>query len=785
MAADKKFSDFTEGNEMKVGDRPVGLRPEFPTLNFIFDFPGTGILDSNGNYLFQYATAGTLAVNNLKFINSLTGLPVTITAAGDDSNIDISVQPKGSGKLILDELNWPTADGTAGQFMFTDGSGNLGFTSGVATDIIGTANQVLANGTTGTPQSGSVTLTTPQDIALTSSPTFNNLKLTGASILDANGNIIVSFASQASAVNYLEVTNAPANQRVLLTTVGATATIPLNFRPKGGVLEVSSSDATAGQLWLFASNGNDYTGLRASESSTDLVFTLPAVDGSNRSMLMTNGSGTWSFTTETYAVPGASGNVMTSNGTNWVSSPSAGTGTVSSGLINQLAWYAASGTTVSGLATLASGVLVTSAGSVPSISTTLPNVNIGTPTAGVLTSCTGLPISSGVSGLGTGVATALAVNTGSAGAIVLFNGALGTPSSGTLTSCTGLPVSTGISGLGTGVATALAVNIGSAGAFITFNGALGTPSSGTLTNCTGLPISGTTGYGTGVATALAVNVGTAGAFVVNGGALGTPSSGTLTSCTGLPVSSGISGLGTGVATALAVNTGTAGAFVVNGGALGTPSSGTLSSCTAYPGAWIGRQILKSGTTYTPTSGTKRIFGRMLGGGGGSSGTGTGAPTAGGNAGATTFDSSAYTAPGGGGCPTNGLPGVSGGAGTVVSATTDISIGGAAGGFGALLSTSAPGASTFLGGGGNAAGGGGAAVAGATNSGGGAGGPGPNGSNNGGSGAAAGSYTEFWKGSISGTYTYAIGAGGTAGAAGTGGLAGAIGGSGIIIIDEYS
>lgn len=57
---------------------------------------------------------------------------------------------------------------------------------------------------------------------------------------------------------------------------------------------------------------------------------------------------------------------------------------------------------------------------------------------------------------GTGVATALAVNVGSAGAIVVNGGALGTPSSGTLSSCTGLPVSTGISGLGTGVATFLA-----------------------------------------------------------------------------------------------------------------------------------------------------------------------------------------------------------------------------------------------------------------------------------------------------------------------------------------
>lgn len=60
---------------------------------------------------------------------------------------------------------------------------------------------------------------------------------------------------------------------------------------------------------------------------------------------------------------------------------------------------------------------------------------------------------------GTGVLTALGVNIGSAGAPVLFNGALGTPSSGTLTSCTGLPISTGVSGLGTGVATTLATNL--------------------------------------------------------------------------------------------------------------------------------------------------------------------------------------------------------------------------------------------------------------------------------------------------------------------------------------
>lgn len=65
---------------------------------------------------------------------------------------------------------------------------------------------------------------------------------------------------------------------------------------------------------------------------------------------------------------------------------------------------------------------------------------------------------------GTGVVTALGVNVGTAGAFVVNGGALGTPSSGTLTSATGLPISTGVSGLGTGVATAAAINTGSSGA---------------------------------------------------------------------------------------------------------------------------------------------------------------------------------------------------------------------------------------------------------------------------------------------------------------------------------
>lgn len=218
---------------------------------------------------------------------------------------------------------------------------------------------------------------------------------------------------------------------------------------------------------------------------------------------------------------------------------------------------------------------------------------------------TGVPISTGVSGLGTGVASFLAGITTNLASSNSFQISRGT---GQLIMTGGLGVA-GLSVDGVTLGTAASQNTGTSGANVPLLSTantwasgqvfvapvLGTPASGTLTNATGLPVSGITAS---TSTALGVgsielghvsdttlsrlgagSLGVEGtAVLLNGGALGTPSSATGTNFTGIP-ESGVTNLTSDLAlkAPLASPTFTGTVVLPSGQALIAPALGTIAS----------------------------------------------------------------------------------------------------------------------------------------------------------------------------------------------------------------
>ena len=81
------------------GDGDVTLTGTQTLTNKTLTAPkiGTSILDTNGNELFLLTATGS-AVNELTYANAATGNGPTFTASGE-TNVDININPKGSGVL--------------------------------------------------------------------------------------------------------------------------------------------------------------------------------------------------------------------------------------------------------------------------------------------------------------------------------------------------------------------------------------------------------------------------------------------------------------------------------------------------------------------------------------------------------------------------------------------------------------------------------------------------------------------------------------------------------------
>jgi hypothetical protein len=198
----------------------------------------------------------------------------------------------------------------------------------------------------------------------------------------------------------------------------------------------------------------------------------------------------------------ASGNIVDAGG---ACTTGGGGGTVTSALINQLAWYSAAGTVVVGLATANSGVLVTSAGGVPSIGTTLPAVN-GAALTGLLFSQLG---STPTTLSGYGITNALTTSLANTNILVGngSNNAAAVPMSGdaTLANTGAITVT---KSAGSAFASAAFVATGTSGATVPVNNANNT-SSGNNTHSGAETFTGTLRVATRVITA-------AGAVTVSG-----------------------------------------------------------------------------------------------------------------------------------------------------------------------------------------------------------------------------------------------------------------------------
>ena len=256
----------------------------------------TSGFDTANDHLLIHDADGGLKKISLANVTSATGgisdvvsdttpqlggdLDVNGNAIVSASNGNISITPNGSGKVILDGLSHPTSDGSAGQFLKTDGGGNLAFAT-VNTDLSGDS----------TPQLG------------------GNLDVNGNSIVSvSNGNISITPNGSGKVIldGLSHPTSDGSNGQVLTTdgagnlsftskTVDTTNLVDDTTPQLGGDLDIN------GNAIVSTSNGNIAITPNGSGKVILDGLSHPTADGSNGQFLKTDGGGTLSFASVTQA----------------------------------------------------------------------------------------------------------------------------------------------------------------------------------------------------------------------------------------------------------------------------------------------------------------------------------------------------------------------------------------------------------------------------------------------------------------------------------------------------
>ena len=150
----------------------------------------TAINDTNGNELIGIIATAS-AVNEITVANAATGNNPVISATGGDTNVGITLTPKGTGAVKLSGLSYPTADGTANQVIQTNGSGVLSFATVSGSGSPGGSDTYVQFNDSGSFGG---------DAGLTYNKTTDTLSVNGVSVGRGAGSVSTNTAVGASAL---------------------------------------------------------------------------------------------------------------------------------------------------------------------------------------------------------------------------------------------------------------------------------------------------------------------------------------------------------------------------------------------------------------------------------------------------------------------------------------------------------------------------------------------------------------------------------------------------------